>query len=106
MKETTLRTAPYAQLNKAVIWVLREYEACTTTRISEITGWSRRSVYDELRRLIKYSLLGNYISKEKDDQGRDIYKLSEIAKTASIDFLIDIGRKSFDRSVYKIKTGV
>jgi hypothetical protein len=84
---------PY--LGKGVIWVLKEFGKVSINEIVEMIGWTRKQVYDEIRRLKDASILGLWIteSNSKDDK---CYELDLIMRSgASIDCLQQIGKKTF-----------
>lgn len=87
---------PYEQLIESVIWALREFGECTTTQLTEITGWPRESVRKEMQRIMNHCVLKHWVQKKKGINNENIYRISPIVKGSSIEFLHDIARKTFD----------
>jgi len=83
------------ELAKGVLWTLQNFGEVTVTDIQKTIDWGSQNIRDELRRLMKESMLGLWISERKIDGGESTYIMSDIARKCDLEFLADVGRKSF-----------
>lgn len=74
------------ELGRGVIWALKEFSDLNIKEISELIGWKKQSVKDEIRR-IRNSIIFYLIEEKKNKKGYNTYNLHKLAKTASLDLL-------------------
>lgn len=92
---------PYGNLlGKGTLWAVKEFGPVSVKDIADITGWSSKSVYDELRRVCDYTLLGMWIRK-RNNNGKVVYEMDPEARLIPMEKMADIVRNTFDFGVDK-----
>lgn len=97
--------SPYPDLCSSVIWVLKNYSRLRPVEMAKILDRKEKSVRDEIRRLYEFSMLKDYIVREKTPTAAYYSFLPEV-RSSSVEFLKDIATKTwrFNRR-YKSRRG-
>jgi hypothetical protein len=97
--------SPYPDLCSSVIWALKQFNKIRPVEMAQFLDTKEKSVRDEIRRLYEFSMLKNYILREKTSTAA-YYSLTGVAKDSSVEFLKDIATKTwrFNRR-YKSRRG-
>lgn len=86
--------SPYRDLCSSVIWALKQFNKIRPVEMAEFLDAKEKSVRDEIRRLYEFSMLRNYIVKEKTSTAA-YYSLKSLARESSVEFLKDIATQTW-----------
>ena len=84
---------PY--LGKGVIWVLKEFGKVGINDIVATIGWTRKQVYDEIRRIKDMSVLGLWIEEKRTKKDMYFELDAVIRNGASVECLHQMSKKTF-----------
>ena len=90
-----MNKCPYKKLNDSVMWTIKEFDNVTIKDISDITGWTVKSVRNEIRWITKQSIIGFWVDINKNDSGKKTYSLRKEFRNVEAPLLSAIGNRTF-----------
>ncbi len=84
-----------ARLGRSILGTLKNSGKVSINEIAGEIGWTRKQVYDEIRRMKNMTILGFWITETNGKKDK-YYELNAVARNgAEVDFLYEMADKTF-----------